>query len=217
MRIEKCYFCSVNIYPGHGSVFVRNDSKHFRFCSSKCTRLFKAKKNPRKLAWTKASRVAKGKEMTNDTVLEFEQRRNEPVRYNRDLMVETLQVMKKIDDIKKRRQQRFFDRRMAKAAAKKRSDVENELMTHVDLISDPKIKEFIAEKKVAKLAERRARQDRSGPKKTGIWAKDAVFESSSEEEEVVAAPVLAKIKAKTAAAKKPAAVAKRVTRQSIKK
>ena len=200
MRIEKCYFCSANIYPGHGTVFVRNDAKHFRFCSSKCTRLFKAKKNPRKLAWTKASRLARGKEMTNDAVLEFEQRRNEPVRYNRDLMVQTLQAMKRIDEIKKTRQQRFFDRRMAKAAAKKRADLENELMTHVDIISDPKIKEFIQEKKTIKLAEKRARQERSGPKKQGVWAKDQDMESSSEEEKV-AAPIMAKIKAKTSAAK----------------
>lgn len=80
----------------------------FRFCSSKCNRLFKAKRNPRKLKWTKAYRAAHGKEMTVDSVLEFEQRRNVPTRYNRTLMVKTIQAMKKIDEIKARRQERFF-------------------------------------------------------------------------------------------------------------
>jgi len=116
MRIDKCYFCSCNVYPGHGTSFVRNDSKLFRFCSSKCNKLFKAKKNPRKLKWTKAYRMAHGKEMTNDSVLEFEYKRNVPTRYNRDLMVKTLQAMKRVDEIMKARKERFFQARMKKAA-----------------------------------------------------------------------------------------------------
>lgn len=88
--------------------------------------------------------------MTCDSVLEFEQRRNVPVKYNRTLMVKTIQAMKKIDEIKTRRQQRFFDRRMAKSKAKKKQDVEIELMKHSGLISDEKVKAFIEKKKEEK-------------------------------------------------------------------
>ena len=157
MRIDKCYFCSCNVYPGHGTAFVRNDSKLFRFCSSKCNKLFKAKKNPRKLKWTKAYRVAHGKEMSNDTVLEFEQKRNVPTRYNRDLMVKTLQAMKRVDEIKAARQERFFNKRMDAAKGTKRFSAENELMTHVDSISNLKVKAFIARKKQEKFDAKRFR------------------------------------------------------------
>lgn len=109
--------------------------------------MFKARKNPRKLKWTKAYRAAHGKDMTVDSVLEFEQRRNIPTRYSRTLMVKTIQAMKKVDEIKTRRQQRFFDRRMAKSEAKKKLDVENELIKHSDLITDKKVKSYIEKKK----------------------------------------------------------------------
>lgn len=102
------------------------------------------------MKWTKAYRAAHGKEMTVDSVLEFEQRRNVPTRYNRTLMVKTIQAMKKIDEIKAKRQERFFARRMAKAEAKKKSDVENELVTHSTLISDSKVKIYIERKKEEK-------------------------------------------------------------------
>jgi len=119
----------------------------FRFCSSKCNKLFKAKKNPRKLKWTKAHRAAHGKEMTNDSVLDFEKRRNIPIRYNRDLMVNTLHAMKRVEEIKAARKLRHFNKRMDAHKTKKREDMENELMKHIDLIDDPAVKEYIRSKK----------------------------------------------------------------------
>ena len=65
-------------------------------------------------------------------------------------MVKTVQGMKRIEEIKIRRQQRLFDRRMAKAHAKKKQDVINELCTHSGLINDPKVKSYIEKKKAAK-------------------------------------------------------------------
>ncbi|KZT56748.1 hypothetical protein CALCODRAFT_497075 [Calocera cornea HHB12733] len=118
MRIEKCYFCSTSVYPGHGSAFVRNDAKVFRFCSSKCNKNFKMKRNPRKVRWTKAFRKAAGKEMTIDSTFEFEKRRNVPVRYDRELMAQTLKAMRRVGEIRQRRERAFFKNRMAVAKEK---------------------------------------------------------------------------------------------------
>jgi len=41
-------------------------------------------------------------------VFEFEKKRNEPVQYNRDLYVSTIQAMQRISDIKQRREDRFW-------------------------------------------------------------------------------------------------------------
>ncbi|QRV75479.1 ribosomal protein L24e [Ceratobasidium sp. AG-Ba] len=115
MRVEKCYFCSTNVYPGHGTAFVRNDAKMFRFCSSKCHKNFKMKRNPRKVKWTKAFRKAAGKEMTIDSTFEFEKRRNIPVRYNRELVQTTLKAMQRVTEIRARRERAFWKARMAVA------------------------------------------------------------------------------------------------------
>ena len=49
--------------------------------------------------------------MTCDPVLDFEKKRNVPVRYNRTLMVTTIQAMKRIDEIREARKRRLWERR----------------------------------------------------------------------------------------------------------
>lgn len=135
MRIEKCYFCSSPCYPGHGMVFVRNDSKQFRFCRSKCHRNFKKKRNPRKVAWTKAYRKTRGKEMAVDRTFEFEKRRNRPVKYDRDLMGKTIVAIQRVEEIKNRREERFFADRMKDAKAEKKKQARVEIEKSIDLLA----------------------------------------------------------------------------------
>ena len=89
--------------------------------------MHRMKRNPRKVKWTKAFRKAAGKEMTivclfditaysvsssfQDSTFEFEKRRNIPVRYNRDLIQTTVKVMKRIAEIKGRREHAFWKHR----------------------------------------------------------------------------------------------------------
>ncbi|KAF8654215.1 hypothetical protein AX16_003741 [Volvariella volvacea WC 439] len=105
----------------HGTAFVRNDAKVFRFCTSKCHKNFKMKRNPRKVRWTKAFRKAHGKEMTIDSTIDFEKRRNIPVRYDRDLVQTTIQAIKRISEIRSRRERAFWKSRMAASREKHRA------------------------------------------------------------------------------------------------
>ena len=52
MKIEVDSFSGSKIYPGRGTLFVRGDSKIFRFQSSKSASLFQQRKNPRRISWT---------------------------------------------------------------------------------------------------------------------------------------------------------------------
>ena len=51
--------------------------------------------------------------MLVDTTLQFAARRNIPVRYNRDLVSTTLKAMKRVSEIRARREAVFFKNRMA--------------------------------------------------------------------------------------------------------
>ncbi|KAI8145167.1 ribosomal protein L24e-domain-containing protein [Fennellomyces sp. T-0311] len=122
MHIDRCYFCSGPCYPGHGTMFVRNDAKTFRFCRSKCHKNFKMKRNPRKVRWTKAFRKASGKEMVIDSTFEFEKRRNVPVRYDRNLMATTVKAMKRVQEIRAKREKVFYKNRMAGNYEREKAD-----------------------------------------------------------------------------------------------
>ncbi|CAL8069321.1 unnamed protein product [Orchesella dallaii] len=137
MRIEKCYFCSGHVYPGHGIQFVRNDSKIFRFCRSKCHSAFKKKKNPRKVRWTKAFRKAAGKELAVDPSFEFEKRRNVPVKYDRDLWQKTVSAIKKVEEIKQKRSAQFIMQRMKKAKTIEKEKDVKEVQRNMSLIRSP--------------------------------------------------------------------------------
>ncbi|KAL6949862.1 ATPase-activating ribosome biosynthesis protein [Hanseniaspora vineae] len=151
MRIYSCHFCSSPVYPGHGVMFVRNDAKEFRFCRSKCHKNFKMRRNPRKLKWTKAFRKAAGKELAVDSTLTFAQRRNIPVRYNRELVATTLKAMSRIEEIRQKRERAFYKNRM-------KGNKETDFLRDLELVNNNPELLKMREVELRKQAEREARK-----------------------------------------------------------
>ncbi|AQZ09626.1 RLP24 (YLR009W) [Zygosaccharomyces parabailii] len=177
MRIYQCHFCSSPVYPGHGIMFVRNDAKEFRFCRSKCHKAFKQRRNPRKLKWTKAFRKAAGKELAVDSTLTFAQRRNVPVRYNRELVETTLDAMERIEEIRKKRERAFYKNRM-------RGNEERDFLRDKQLVeSNPellRIREVEMARKLAKAQEMEEVDDEDDEEEV---EEDMELDSEQEDEE----------------------------------
>lgn len=100
------------------------------------------KRNPRKLAWTKAFRRAHGKEMTVDSTLAFAQRRNIPVRYNRDLIATTLSAMARVSEIRSRREKQFYKNRM-KGNKEKQLEADRKLVAENQHLLPPQYRDQV--------------------------------------------------------------------------
>ncbi|XP_013791640.1 probable ribosome biogenesis protein RLP24 [Limulus polyphemus] len=159
MRVEKCYFCSSPVYPGHGIMFVRNDCKAFRFCRSKCHKLFKRKRNPRKTRWTKAFRKGAGKELTVDPTFEFEKRRHVPVKYDRQLWQNTVSAMQKVEKIKQRRQSHFILNRLKKGKQLEKEKDLKEVRRDLSLIKSPAASKAKMEQRLMEVVKENSDQE----------------------------------------------------------
>ena len=129
------------------------------------------KRNPRKLGWTKAFRRAHGKEMTVDSTLAFAARRNIPVRYNRDLVENTVKAMERIEEIKAKRQRVFYKKRMEGNKARQRLEdaklvAENEHLLPRMRGSEKKALEMNVDENVLRLEEEATIETTQKPIKT---------------------------------------------------
>ncbi|OBA19203.1 hypothetical protein METBIDRAFT_220105 [Metschnikowia bicuspidata var. bicuspidata NRRL YB-4993] len=104
MKIEIDSFSGAKIYPGRGTLFVRGDSKIFRFQSSKSASLFQQRKNPRKISWTVLYRRQHKKGITEETK---KRRTKKTVKHQRPIEGASL------DFIKEKRNQKPAERKAA--------------------------------------------------------------------------------------------------------
>jgi large subunit ribosomal protein L24e len=150
--------CGCPIYPGHGSTFVRNDSKIFRYCSKKCRNLFRKKVNPRRLKWSKHFRRTHGRELNIDSTFDFEKQRNTPIKYDRELYSATIRAMKRISEIQQARQRNFYFKRMTVSLKNRKMKIRRDLKKNLDLVVAPVAKERAA---IVQRLEQVAMQDQT--------------------------------------------------------
>ncbi|KAI9322556.1 ribosomal protein L24e-domain-containing protein [Dichotomocladium elegans] len=109
MKLEICSFSGHKIYPGKGKVFVRSDSRTFRFITGKTESYFLQRLNPRKIRWTQIYRRVNKKGITVET---------RKKRTRRTVKVERAVVGASWDQIRAKRTEKPEARAAARQAAK---------------------------------------------------------------------------------------------------
>ncbi|GAB1217391.1 hypothetical protein ATERTT37_006630 [Aspergillus terreus] len=108
MRTYDDSFSGQKIYPGKGKLYVRGDSKIFRFQNGKSESLFLQRKNPRRIAWTVLFRRQHKKGISEEVA---KKRTRRVVKHQRAVVGASLDV------IKERRNQRPEARAAARQQA----------------------------------------------------------------------------------------------------
>ncbi|MBY8978559.1 ribosomal protein L24e family protein, partial [Rhodobacteraceae bacterium NNCM2] len=108
MRTYEDSFSGAKIYPGKGKLYVRGDSKIFRFQNGKSESLFLQRKNPRRIAWTVLFRRQHKKGISEEVA---KKRSRKTVKSQRAIVGASLDV------IKERRNQRPEARSAARESA----------------------------------------------------------------------------------------------------
>ncbi|KAH8109436.1 60S ribosomal protein L24 [Phellopilus nigrolimitatus] len=115
MKVEIDSFSGYKIYPSKGRLFVRGDSKVFRFANGKNESLFLQRKNPRKIAWTQVYRRMHKKGLAEEA---SKKRTRRTVKHQRGIVGADLAA------IAARRNQTEIDRTKARQAAIARAKAE---------------------------------------------------------------------------------------------
>jgi len=78
-----------------------------------------------------------GKELAEDATFELERRRNRPEKYDRELVHKTIKAMEKIDEIRTKRQDRFYEKRMQRAKQLQKKADKVQLEKEIHLVKAP--------------------------------------------------------------------------------
>ncbi|KAG0636323.1 ribosomal protein L24e-domain-containing protein [Tuber brumale] len=108
MKVELDSFSGAKIFPSKGKLYVRGDSKVFRFVNGKSESLFLQRKNPRRIAWTVLFRRMHKKGISEEVA---KKRSRKTVKHQRAIVGASLDV------IKERRSMRPEARQAARAQA----------------------------------------------------------------------------------------------------
>ncbi|ABN65517.1 predicted protein [Scheffersomyces stipitis CBS 6054] len=111
MKVEVDSFSGSKIYPGRGTLFVRGDSKVFRFQSSKSASLFHQRKNPRRISWTVLYRRQHKKGISEET---SKRRSRKTIKHQRAIVGASLELIKERRNLKDSDRKAARDNKLAK-------------------------------------------------------------------------------------------------------